>query len=93
MIEIRIHRRGGQGGVTLAKILATSRFLAGQSVQAFESVRTYEGRPEELVPTPAARPRPVPRASTFLDGGGRRSHRRLPSGSFRVSGDGLRGGR
>lgn len=35
MIEIRIHGRGGQGGVTLAKIIATSRFLQGQSVQAF----------------------------------------------------------
>jgi 2-oxoacid:acceptor oxidoreductase gamma subunit (pyruvate/2-ketoisovalerate family) len=35
MIEIRIHGRGGQGGVTLAKIIATSRFLEGQSVQAF----------------------------------------------------------
>jgi 2-oxoacid:acceptor oxidoreductase gamma subunit (pyruvate/2-ketoisovalerate family) len=35
MVEIRIHGRGGQGGVTLAKIIATSRFLQGQSVQAF----------------------------------------------------------
>ena len=35
MIEIRIHGRGGQGGVTLAKIIATSRFLQGMSVQAF----------------------------------------------------------
>ena len=35
MIEIRIHGRGGQGGVTLAKIIATIRFLAGDSVQAF----------------------------------------------------------
>jgi len=35
MIEIRIHGRGGQGGVTLAKIIATTRFLKGQSVQAF----------------------------------------------------------
>ncbi|UCG76629.1 MAG: 2-oxoacid:acceptor oxidoreductase family protein [Gemmatimonadota bacterium] len=35
MVEIRIHGRGGQGGVTLAKIVATSRFLQGQSVQAF----------------------------------------------------------
>ena len=35
MIEIRIHGRGGQGGVTLAKLVATSRFLKGQSVQAF----------------------------------------------------------
>jgi 2-oxoacid:acceptor oxidoreductase gamma subunit (pyruvate/2-ketoisovalerate family) len=35
MIEIRIHGRGGQGGVTLAKLIATSRFLEGQSVQAF----------------------------------------------------------
>ena len=35
MIEIRIHGRGGQGGVTLAKLIATSRFLQGQSVQAF----------------------------------------------------------
>lgn len=35
MIEIRIHGRGGQGGVTLAKIIATCRFLEGDSVQAF----------------------------------------------------------
>lgn len=35
MIEIRIHGRGGQGGVTLAKIIATIRFLKGDSVQAF----------------------------------------------------------
>ena len=35
MVEIRIHGRGGQGGVTLAKLIATSRFLVGQSVQAF----------------------------------------------------------
>ncbi len=35
MIEIRIHGRGGQGGVTLAKIIAATRFLGGQSVQAF----------------------------------------------------------
>ncbi|MBL1217597.1 MAG: hypothetical protein D8M59_08885 [Planctomycetes bacterium] len=35
MIEIRIHGRGGQGGVTLAKIIATTRFLKGDSVQAF----------------------------------------------------------
>jgi 2-oxoacid:acceptor oxidoreductase gamma subunit (pyruvate/2-ketoisovalerate family) len=35
MTEIRIHGRGGQGGVTLAKLIATSRFLLGQSVQAF----------------------------------------------------------
>ena len=35
MIEIRVHGRGGQGGVTLAKIIAASRFLVGKSVQAF----------------------------------------------------------
>jgi 2-oxoacid:acceptor oxidoreductase gamma subunit (pyruvate/2-ketoisovalerate family) len=35
MIEIRIHGRGGQGGVTLAKLIATMRFLQGDSVQAF----------------------------------------------------------
>ncbi len=35
MIEIRIHGRGGQGGVTLAKLIATSRFLRDLSVQAF----------------------------------------------------------
>ncbi len=35
MIELRIHGRGGQGGVTLAKIIATTRFLQGDSVQAF----------------------------------------------------------
>jgi 2-oxoacid:acceptor oxidoreductase gamma subunit (pyruvate/2-ketoisovalerate family) len=35
MIEIRIHGRGGQGGVTVAKILATAYHLEGRSVQAF----------------------------------------------------------
>ncbi len=35
MTEIRIHGRGGQGGVTLAKILAQARHLEGKSVQAF----------------------------------------------------------
>jgi 2-oxoacid:acceptor oxidoreductase gamma subunit (pyruvate/2-ketoisovalerate family) len=35
MIEIRIHGRGGQGGVTLAKILAAAEYREGRSVQAF----------------------------------------------------------
>ena len=35
MIEIRIHGRGGQGGVTLAKILAAAEHREGRSVQAF----------------------------------------------------------
>jgi 2-oxoacid:acceptor oxidoreductase gamma subunit (pyruvate/2-ketoisovalerate family) len=35
MIEIRIHGRGGQGGVTLAKILAAAQHRNGKSVQAF----------------------------------------------------------
>jgi len=35
MIEIRIHGRGGQGGVTLAKILADALHEEGFSVQAF----------------------------------------------------------
>jgi 2-oxoacid:acceptor oxidoreductase gamma subunit (pyruvate/2-ketoisovalerate family) len=35
MIEIRIHGRGGQGGVTLAKLLATAQHQQGKSVQAF----------------------------------------------------------
>jgi 2-oxoacid:acceptor oxidoreductase gamma subunit (pyruvate/2-ketoisovalerate family) len=35
MIEIRIHGRGGQGGVTLAKILAVAEHREGRSVQAF----------------------------------------------------------
>jgi len=35
MIEIRIHGRGGQGGVTLSKILAQARHMEGKSVQAF----------------------------------------------------------
>jgi 2-oxoacid:acceptor oxidoreductase gamma subunit (pyruvate/2-ketoisovalerate family) len=35
MIEIRIHGRGGQGGVTLAKILAAAEHKEGKSVQAF----------------------------------------------------------
>ena len=33
--EIRIHGRGGQGGVTLAKLIATTRYLLGDSIQAF----------------------------------------------------------
>jgi 2-oxoacid:acceptor oxidoreductase gamma subunit (pyruvate/2-ketoisovalerate family) len=35
MIEIRIHGRGGQGGVTLAKLLAAAEHHEGRSVQAF----------------------------------------------------------
>jgi 2-oxoacid:acceptor oxidoreductase gamma subunit (pyruvate/2-ketoisovalerate family) len=35
MIEIRIHGRGGQGGVTLAKLLAAAEHREGRSVQAF----------------------------------------------------------
>lgn len=35
MIELTIHGRGGQGGVTLAKLIATSYFLRGKYVQAF----------------------------------------------------------
>lgn len=35
MIEIVIHGRGGQGGVTLAKLIATAYFLRGKHVQAF----------------------------------------------------------
>jgi 2-oxoacid:acceptor oxidoreductase gamma subunit (pyruvate/2-ketoisovalerate family) len=35
MIEIRIHGRGGQGGVTLAKLLAAAEHKEGRSVQAF----------------------------------------------------------
>jgi len=35
MMEIRIHGRGGQGGVTLAKLIGTTRYLQGDSVQAF----------------------------------------------------------
>jgi 2-oxoacid:acceptor oxidoreductase gamma subunit (pyruvate/2-ketoisovalerate family) len=35
MIEIRIHGRGGQGGVTLAKILASAHHIENRSVQAF----------------------------------------------------------
>jgi 2-oxoacid:acceptor oxidoreductase gamma subunit (pyruvate/2-ketoisovalerate family) len=35
MIEIRIHGRGGQGGVTLAKLLAACEHREGRSVQAF----------------------------------------------------------
>ncbi len=35
MIEIRIHGRGGQGGVTLAKIMAAAQHREGLSVQAF----------------------------------------------------------
>lgn len=35
MIEITIHGRGGQGGVTLAKLIATTYFLRGKFGQAF----------------------------------------------------------
>ncbi len=35
MIEIIIHGRGGQGGVTLAKLIAAAYFRAGKHVQAF----------------------------------------------------------
>ncbi|RIK66578.1 MAG: hypothetical protein DCC65_09540 [Planctomycetota bacterium] len=35
MIEMTIHGRGGQGGVTLAKLIATSYFLRGGFTQAF----------------------------------------------------------
>lgn len=35
MIEMTIHGRGGQGGVTLAKLIASAYFLQGKHVQAF----------------------------------------------------------
>lgn len=35
MLEMTIYGRGGQGGVTLAKLIATTYFLRGQHVQAF----------------------------------------------------------
>ena len=35
MIEITIYGRGGRGGVTLAKLIATAYFLRGKYVQAF----------------------------------------------------------
>ena len=35
MIEVTIHGRGGQGGVTLAKLIATAYFLQGRHAQAF----------------------------------------------------------
>lgn len=35
MIEMVIHGRGGQGGVTLAKLIATAYFRQGKHVQAF----------------------------------------------------------
>lgn len=35
MIEMTIYGRGGQGGVTLAKLIATAFFLRGKDVQAF----------------------------------------------------------
>ena len=35
MTEVTIHGRGGQGGVTLAKLIATAYFLRGKYVQAF----------------------------------------------------------
>ena len=35
MIELTIFGRGGQGGVTLAKLIATAHFLKDKHVQAF----------------------------------------------------------
>lgn len=35
MIELTLYGRGGQGGVTLAKLIATTYFLKGKHVQAF----------------------------------------------------------
>ena len=35
MIEITIYGRGGQGGVTLAKLIATAWFARGKYAQAF----------------------------------------------------------
>lgn len=35
MVEITIHARGGQGGVTLAKLIAEAYFLKGKYTQAF----------------------------------------------------------
>lgn len=35
MIELTIYGRGGQGGVTLAKLIATAYYLRGKHVQAF----------------------------------------------------------
>ena len=35
MIEMTIFGRGGQGGVTLAKLIATAYFLRGKHAQAF----------------------------------------------------------
>ena len=35
MLEILIHGRGGRGGVTLAKLIATQYFLLGKQVQSF----------------------------------------------------------
>jgi len=35
MIELTIYGRGGQGGVTLARLIATAHFLRGKHVQAF----------------------------------------------------------
>ncbi len=35
MMELTIFGRGGQGGVTLAKLIATAYFLRDKHVQAF----------------------------------------------------------
>lgn len=35
MVEVILHGRGGQGGVTLAKLIATAYFLKGKHTQAF----------------------------------------------------------
>lgn len=35
MIELRIHRRGGQGAVVASKVLAEAAFLRGRYVQSY----------------------------------------------------------
>ena len=68
MVEIRIHGRGGQGGVTLAKLIAASRFLEGQSVQAFGLYAAERsGAPIEVGCDPSVTGVPVQRNAARLN--------------------------
>ena len=52
MLEIRIHGRGGQGGVIASKVLAEALFREGWDVQAFPAFgveRRGRSRGEQLL--------------------------------------------
>ena len=40
MFQVRLHGRGGQGGVTAAELLAEAAFREGRHAQAFPSFGT-----------------------------------------------------